>query len=83
MTFLSLVRRLSTERGLAVIAAMHDINLSALFFDRVVVICDGTVAAAGTPSDVVSAALIERTFGTRVLVHPHPISGVPQITLLP
>jgi iron complex transport system ATP-binding protein len=83
MSLLSLVRRFCADRGLAVLAAMHDINLSALYFDRVVVLGDGTMAAAGTPDEVVSASLVEQAFGTRVAVHHHPISGVPQILLLP
>jgi iron complex transport system ATP-binding protein len=83
MSFLALVRRLSAERGLAVMAAMHDINLSALYFDRLLVLGEGALAASGTPAEVVSAALVEHAFGTRVAVHPHPTAAVPQIVLLP
>jgi hypothetical protein len=32
---------------------------------------------------VITEALIERAFGTRVLVMPHPTIDAPQVTLLP
>ena len=35
---LELVRSLNKEQGLTVIAAMHDLNLAALYFDRLVLL---------------------------------------------
>lgn len=83
MALLDLARRHCAGRGLAVLAAMHDINLAALYFDRLLVLGEGGVLAAGVPQAVITEPLIERAFGTRVLVRPHPAIGVPQISLLP
>jgi iron complex transport system ATP-binding protein len=83
ISLLALVRRLCAERGMAVLAAMHDINLSALFFDHVLVLDGGTMVASGDPRDVITAPLVAQVFGSRVAVFPHPILGVPQIVLLP
>jgi iron complex transport system ATP-binding protein len=83
MALLGLVRRRCAERGLAVLAAMHDINLAALYFDRLMLLGEGGLLAAGTPHEVVTEALIERAFGTRVLVMPHPTIDAPQVSLLP
>ncbi|MDB5059187.1 MAG: transporter [Chloroflexi bacterium] len=83
VSLLALVRRLCAERGLAVLAAMHDINLSALYFDRITILGGGSMVASGTPGDVVTAPLIEGTFGTRVTISEHPTAGVPQVLLIP
>jgi iron complex transport system ATP-binding protein len=83
MRVLALLRRLCAERGVAVLAAMHDINLSCLYFDRLLVLGGGTLLAAGRPAEVVSAGLVERAFGTRVAVGRHPCLAVPQVSLLP
>jgi len=80
---LALVRRLCAEQGLAVLAAMHDINLTALFFDRLLVLAGGAVVSQGTPQETITAPLIERAFGTAVVVTAHPTRGVPQVSLLP
>ncbi len=82
VALLELVRRSSSVRGLGVIAAMHDVNVSALYFDRLVLLAEGTILAAGTPREVLSPAMIQRTFGTRVEMFEHPRTGVPQIVLL-
>jgi len=83
LALLALLRRLCRERGLAVLAAMHDINLSCLLFDRIAVLGEGALLADGAPADVVTPALVERAFGTRVVVAPHPTLDVPQVSLLP
>ena len=83
MALLAVLRRLCRERGLAVLAAMHDINLSCLYFDRIAVLGEGTLLDAGPPATVVTPDLVERAFGTRVIVAPHPALNVPQVSLLP
>lgn len=62
---------------------MHDVNLSALYFDRLLLLADGTILAYGAPGEVLSAALIARVFGTRVEMFEHPARKLPQIVLLP
>lgn len=57
-----LLRRLAAERGLAVLAVMHDLNLAALA-DRVVVLAAGRVVRAGAPADVIDACLVRDVFG--------------------
>ncbi len=57
-----LVQRLARERGLAVLAVVHDLNLAALA-DRVVVIADGAVLRDGGPLAVLDAALVRQVFG--------------------
>lgn len=80
---LALMRGLCVERGLAVLAAMHDINLACLYFDRLLILGEGALLASGTPDAIVAPALIERAFGTRVAVGRHPYLDVPQVSLWP
>ncbi|HXT37658.1 MAG TPA: heme ABC transporter ATP-binding protein [Chloroflexota bacterium] len=83
MGFLHLVGRLCADQGLAVLAAIHDINLAALYFDRLAVLADGALVANGAPWDVITEQLVARAFGARVIVSQHPTQGVPQVSLLP
>lgn len=83
MALLALVRDLCRAQGLAVLAAMHDINLACLYFDRLLVLGEGTLLAAGTPENIVTPDLVERAFGTHVAVGRHPNLPVPQVSLLP
>ena len=80
---LELVRSLNAEQGLTVIAAMHDLNLAALYFDRLILLNEGRVVADGTPAQVLTRDRIMEVFSASVSVEPHPATGVPHIVVMP
>jgi iron complex transport system ATP-binding protein len=80
---LELIEQLNRERGLTVLAAMHDLNLAALYFDRLVLLDGGRLVAEGTPADVLQEERIRQVFGTPVLVREHPTRAAPHVVLLP
>jgi iron complex transport system ATP-binding protein len=67
VSLLSTIRRLRSQRGLAVLAVLHDLNLAAAFAPRVVVLADGGVAADGPAGAVLTPVLVERVFGVAML----------------
>lgn len=83
ISLLAALRRLCLADGLAVLAAMHDINLAALIFDRLLLLGEGRLLVSGAPRAVLSAETVERAFGVRVVVASHPALDVPQVSLLP
>ena len=60
--------RLAGE-GLGVVAVLHDLNQAARC-DRVLLLDRGRIVADGSPEEVLSEPLLERSFGTRVRVRP-------------
>jgi iron complex transport system ATP-binding protein len=66
VALLSAIRRLRAQRGLTVVAVLHDLNLAAAFAPRIVVLDQGTVAADGAPQDVLTLELVHRVFGVSV-----------------
>jgi iron complex transport system ATP-binding protein len=60
------IRRLRSQRGLAVLAVLHDLNLAAAFAPRVVVLADGAVAADGLAAEALTPQLVARVFGVGV-----------------
>ena len=80
---LELVRSLSLEHGLTVMAAMHDLNLASLYFERLILLKEGRVWADGTPSQVLTEARIAEVFSASVRVESHPITGAPHIVVIP
>jgi len=62
----SLLRRLARERGLAVLMASHDLNLAATFADRMMILHNGKVAAAGQPAEVMQPALLQEIYGVAI-----------------
>ena len=80
---LELIRRLNRETGLTVLATMHDLNLASLYFDWLVLLNEGRIAASGTPGEVLREDVIRRVFRAEVRVQPHPVRPRPQLVLLP
>ena len=64
---LELLRRLNRERGLTVIATMHDLNLAARYFPRLVVYKRGIVAD-GSPTEALDEATLSAVYETPVHV---------------
>ncbi len=83
MEILELVRGLNIGQGLTVIAAMHDLNLASLYFDRLILLKEGRVWADGTPKQVLTEAGISEVFAASVRVEVHPLTGVPHIVVMP
>ena len=64
------------QRGGGVIAVMHDLNLSAIYADRLVLMRSGAVAAEGTPAEVLTASRLAEVFECPLLPNVTPASGI-------
>jgi cobalamin transport system ATP-binding protein len=74
---LELVSELRTERGLTVLAAMHDLTLAGQYAERLVLLDGGRVAAEGPPAQVLTEELIARHYGAHVRVEL--VDGMPVV----
>ena len=77
---LELVQRLNRERGVTVIAAMHDLNLAARYFPRLILFQRGIVADAA-PAEVLEPGVLRRVYGVNVQVGI--LRGAEHISVLP
>jgi iron complex transport system ATP-binding protein len=81
---LQMVRKLNRERGLTVLATMHDLNLASLYFDRLILLRDGHIVTQGMPREVLSKERVRQVFGAEVAISAHPTRpNVPHLILLP
>lgn len=63
-------------RGGGVIAVMHDLNLTAMFADHVVMLKGGRLHGAGAPEEVLNEASLEAVYGCRLTVSREPGTGL-------
>ncbi len=80
---MELLVRLNRKEGLTVLATMHDLNMAALYFDRLIMLKEGRIVAEGTPEEAIHADNIRLVFNADVQVHVHPTRRRPQILVLP
>ena len=72
------IARAHARAGGGVLAILHDLNMAALFADRLIVLSEGRIVADGAPITVLTDDLIEEVFRVplRVGVAP-PAQGAP------
>jgi iron complex transport system ATP-binding protein len=79
VSFMETVRALAHREGLAVLIALHDLNLAARYADRAALLVEGEIKAAGTPRQVLTPELISAAYHLPVQVVPHPFADVPLV----
>lgn len=82
MAVLDLLKDLAAS-GAAVAFSVHDLNLAALAADKVAALAGGRIVALGRPREVLTPELIQRVYGSPVLVGDHPALDRPQISPIP
>ncbi|MDX3098816.1 ABC transporter ATP-binding protein [Streptomyces sp. ME02-6991-2B] len=76
---LDLCAELHREQGRTLVAVLHDLNQAARYATHLIVMCDGAVAAAGPPGEIVTAALVEEVFRLPCRVIEDPETGTPLV----
>jgi iron complex transport system ATP-binding protein len=61
---LAQVSRLARDRGLAVLAVLHDLNLASAVASRVVVVDEGRIVRDAPPGEVLTSELVAAIFGS-------------------
>lgn len=79
---LRLLRSLTRQQPLAVCCVLHDLNLAALYADRILLMHQGHLVASGSPTEVLQAEQLTRWYQADVGVMAHPeTTSLPQIYL--
>ncbi|ACY84638.1 heme ABC transporter ATP-binding protein [Edwardsiella piscicida] len=78
---LRLLHGMTRCEPLSVCCILHDLNLAALYADRILLLHQGALVASGTPEQVLDPALLSHWYRADLTAGRHPESGDPQIHL--
>ncbi|MFY1026298.1 heme ABC transporter ATP-binding protein [Actinobacillus seminis] len=76
---LRLMKRLCEQQGLTVFCILHDLNLTALYADQVILLAAQRIQAQGSPHQVLTEKIIRRWYQAEIEILPHYATHVPQI----
>lgn len=65
--------------GVAVLTVLHDLNLAAVYTDRLLLLDKGKVAALGTPREVLTADRLTAAYRQPLAVIDHPFRDCPLV----
>ena len=65
-----LLKELNAD-GITVLCILHDLNLALHYFDKLLVLSEGEVAAFGPPDEVLRPEILDAVYGVRAYLHRH------------
>lgn len=77
-----LIASLSRDQGLSVVIVSHDIDLVAMYCNRLVLLKKGEVYTTGEPEAVVTGETIEAVYECPVTVDTNPRTGRPRVSVV-
>lgn len=79
VSLLELIRELAHKESLAVLIALHDLNLAARYADRVALLVGGKLDAIGSPRNVLTPDKISNAYCLPINVVEHPFMDAPLV----
>lgn len=71
------------RQGTTVLGVMHDLNLAALYCERLVFLKQGRIMADGPKAETFTADILSELYETEIRVGQHPVTGDPQAYFVP
>ncbi len=80
---MDLMERFRRQQGITVIMVSHDLNLAALYGDRLLLLKEGRIETIGAPQEVLTAELLSTSYGCPMQVNDLNFGGLPQVMPIP
>ncbi len=70
-------------RGMTLLCAMHDLNLAALYCERLIFLKEGRIVLDGSTQETFTDKNLSEIYETDVRISRHPVTGSPQAHFVP
>ncbi len=80
---LELLKTMNQEKNITIIIALHDINLASYYSEKIILLKEGSIFAAGEPEDIINKRNLKNVFNVDSDVTVHPVTNKPYITFVP
>ena len=80
---MDLLLDLRATRKITVVMVSHDLNLAAMYGDRLLLLHHGSAMRSGSPGQVLEKTLLEQAYGCPMLIDEHPLGKVPRVLPIP
>ncbi|NOR10389.1 MAG: heme ABC transporter ATP-binding protein [Desulfovibrionaceae bacterium] len=83
LKIMDLMERLRKEHRVTVIMVSHDLNLAAMYGDRLLLIKEGKIEKTGTPEEVLTQEQLTASYCCTLFVDKNPVTKKPRANLVP
>lgn len=81
--FLDLLVHLQKKNNLTIVMASHDLNVAAMYCQKILLLKEGELKAYGKVPDVLTLENIRKVYDSSVIIGTHPAIHVPQVYFIP
>ena len=78
-----LIMQTLKKQDITVLSSIHDLNIAAMYCDKIILMDKGKIVAAGSPEEIITEKSIGEVFGVRSQIGVNEITGKIQIYYLP
>ncbi len=80
---MDLMEKFKQDNQVTVVMVSHDINLAAMYGDRLLLLKSGRIVKIGPPKHVITYETMETAYGCTLLVDQSPLGDFPRVTTVP
>jgi len=80
---MDLMEKLKNEKQITIVMVSHDVNLAAMYGNRLLLLNKGEIMQIGLPEEVLTFEILEKSYGCTLLVDESPLGRFPRVTLVP
>jgi iron complex transport system ATP-binding protein len=80
---MDLMEHLKKVKGISVVMVSHDVNLAAMYADKLMILKDGHITGAGRPDAVLKYDILEKAYGCTIVVDQSPLGNIPRVSPVP
>lgn len=80
---MDLMEQLQQQKNITIIMVSHDLNLAAMYGNRLLLLKNGEIVSLGSPADVLTFENLEKTYGCKLLIDKNPVGKYPRVNLVP
>jgi iron complex transport system ATP-binding protein len=80
---MDLLENLKQEKGITIVMVCHDLNLAAMYGNRLLLLRGGEALHLGTPNEVLTFPVLEAAYGCVLLTEKSPLGDFPRVTTIP
>ncbi len=79
LDIIRLLADINRNHNKLIVLISHNINLSADYSDRIMILKDGQLFCEGKPEEVINTDNLKRVYGTELQIFQNPFSGKPNV----
>jgi len=80
VAFYEIVTKLAKTCGVSALVASHDLSLCAEYAERIILLANGSVMAAGRPEEVLTPDHVRKAYGVEAVCDRNPETGAVRVT---